>query len=105
MISVTFFKKRDDILGFEFSGHAMAGEYGTDIVCAAVSSAAYMTANTITDIIGAKADINVGEGSMKLIIDECDAKRCRDILCGLELHIKGIAQEYGRNIKTAVKNI
>ena len=33
--------------GFSVTGHAGAGEYGQDIVCAAVSSATYMTANDL----------------------------------------------------------
>lgn len=105
MISVCFIKEDDNVVGFSFSGHAGAGKYGSDIVCAAVSSAALMTANTITEIIGANADISVDDGDMSLLVDSADRRRCRDILNGLMLHMKGISQQYGKNIKIAVKHL
>ena len=49
MIQVIFTVKDNDICGFEISGHSDYAEEGSDIVCAAVSSAALMTANTITE--------------------------------------------------------
>ena len=105
MVSVCFIKDGDEIAGFEFSGHAGAGRHGSDIVCAAVSSAAYMTANTITEIIGAKADITVGDGEMSLLVDRADRRLCRDILSGLMLHMQGISEQYGKNIKIAEKHL
>lgn len=50
MTTVTFLKSDDIICGFEISGHSDFAEEGSDIVCAAISSAAYMTANTVTEI-------------------------------------------------------
>ena len=41
----------DRLTGFDISGHAMFAESGSDIVCASVSSAAYMAANTVTAVI------------------------------------------------------
>ena len=49
MIEVEFFREPDGTLtGYTFSGHSDYAEQGSDIVCAAVSSAAYMAANTIS---------------------------------------------------------
>ncbi|MBP3415537.1 MAG: ribosomal-processing cysteine protease Prp [Clostridia bacterium] len=105
MVTVCFIKDGDEIAGFDFSGHAGAGGFGKDIVCAAVSSAAYMAANTITEIIGAKADISVDDGAMSLIVNAADRRRCRDILNGLMLHLDGISQQYGKNVKLVVKHL
>jgi len=55
MTRIKFFESGGVITGFELEGHAGAGLYGNDIVCAALSSAVLMAANTITEIIGAKA--------------------------------------------------
>ena len=55
MIQVEFSVHDHAPVGFCISGHAGAGSAGRDIVCAAVSSAAYMAANTLTDVIGAGA--------------------------------------------------
>ena len=48
MISVAFLTPPEGgVLGFSMEGHAEYGEAGEDIVCAAVSSAAYLAANTM----------------------------------------------------------
>lgn len=62
MVKITFFTVHGNIAGFLMKGHAGAGAYGSDPVCAAVSSAAYMAANTITDIIGIPCDASVSDG-------------------------------------------
>ena len=86
-------------LGFEISGHANYAESGSDIVCAAVSSAAYMTANTITDVIKAEAEVFVnGSGKMFLQVSEKDISSCVDILLGFKLHLISLEEQYPKNI-------
>lgn len=96
MIYVDFLTLRDGrMIGFIMNGHAEAGEAGEDIVCAAVSSAAYLTANTITDILHAPAEIDVGDGEMRLRIrEEKDLSWCRDCLAGFRLHMTGLEEQY-----------
>ncbi len=98
MIRVRFYTDREQLSGFRITGHAGAGAAGEDIVCAAVSSAAYMTANTITDILHIPAYITVDEGLMDLRIDE-GASACRPILCGLQLHIQALQDQYPTRIQ------
>ena len=63
MIGVKFYTEASgELRGFEISGHAGSGDVGSDIVCAAVSSAAYLAANTITDVIQAEAQVAVEDG-------------------------------------------
>lgn len=53
MIKGTF--KRNEagqIVSFEISGHAESGDYGTDIVCAAVSALTLSTVNGIDSLAG-----------------------------------------------------
>ena len=58
------------LVGFHIKGHSGNGLFGNDIVCAAVSSAAFMVVNTITDVLNADANISVLEdGEMTLNID------------------------------------
>ena len=66
MICAEFFTRPDgDLVGFRISGHSGCGEEGNDIVCAAVSSAAYMTANTVTEILSVwKRSVAAEEGDM-----------------------------------------
>ena len=101
MIAAYFFiAKNGDLLGFSISGHAEWGISGDDIVCSAVSSAAFMTANTITDIIGVSADVTIDKtGSMILKISPNDSYRCREILLGFKLHMVILEDQYPENIK------
>ena len=100
MIAAYFFTaKNGDLLGFSISGHAEWGISGDDIVCSAVSSAAFMTANTITDIIGVSADVTIDKtGSMILKISPNDSYRCREILSGFKIHMIQLEEQYPENI-------
>ncbi len=106
MIRVKFLIGNNRLTGFEIKGHAMFAESGKDVVCAAVSSAAYMAANTVTDIIGANAKAQATDGEMLLEVNEqCD--KCLAVLKGFELHVTELSKQYPQNIKViygGVKN-
>lgn len=85
--------------GFELSGHSGYGKSGEDIVCASVSSAAYLVANTITDFIGLYAKVFVSDGFMCFELSRANAKLVQDLLKGFEAHIQGLAEDYPKNIK------
>lgn len=94
MITASFF---DNNKGFEIKGHSGLAQSGNDILCASVSSAAYMTANTITEIIGAKADIKVSDGYMRFkLIDE--SPEAETLISGLSLHIGELSKQYPKNV-------
>ena len=98
MIRAEFFSRHGGLVGFCISGHAGSGETGHDIVCAAVSSAAYLTANTITDVIGANAAVCIKGGRMSLQISEHDIVPCRDLLKGFQIHMVSLSKQYPKNI-------
>ena len=50
MTRVVFLRAGQTLLGYDISGHSGAGVAGEDVVCAAISSAAYLVANTITEV-------------------------------------------------------
>ena len=83
--------------GFRVSGHT--GVRGESVVCAAVSSACYMAANTITEIVGVTADISVSDGYMSVIVSGDDIPKAYAILAGLRLHMEQLAQQYPNQIK------
>ncbi len=76
----------------------MFAENGRDVVCAAVSSAAYMAANTITDVIGADAVAKAGEASMSVKLNQPD-EQAENVLKGLEIHLTELSKQYPQNIK------
>ncbi len=83
---------------FTIDGHSGSAESGQDIVCAAVSSAAYMAVNTITEILGEEVEASVRDGYMKITL--CGkSQAATDILKGLKLHISELAKDYPDFIK------
>ena len=98
MIRVKFLIGNKQLTGFEIKGHAMFAESGSDVVCAAVSSAAYMAANTLTEIVGAKADASAQDGMMRVILIQPD-EQTETVLRGLELHLTELSKQYPENIK------
>ncbi|MBQ3547119.1 MAG: ribosomal-processing cysteine protease Prp [Clostridia bacterium] len=99
MTSVKFLADKK-LCGFEISGHSTVNcddEVGKT-VCAAVSSAAYMTANTITEIIGDNADARVSDGEMYFkVLNPSDAAIM--VLEGFKLHLTELSMQYSNNIK------
>lgn len=96
MIRAVFFESESK-LGFEISGHA-GGKSGTDIVCASVSSAAYMAANTITDILYISAEIQMDDGFLSFRITDNDVS-AKAIIDGLKLHLTELSKQYPKKIK------
>lgn len=101
MIRINFTKCDNLIKGFECKGHSMSAEAGQDIVCAFVSSACYMTANTVTEVIGLIADASATDGYMRLDIKESPIK-AQDILNGMVLHLTELEKDYPDNIRVTI---
>lgn len=104
MIKVKFFKADELITGFEAKGHSMSAPAGEDIICAFVSSAVLMTANTVTEVIGANADIKMDDGYLKFIL-KSSADSAQDILNGLKLHLTELSNDYPDNIKVIISEV
>lgn len=80
--------------GFTVSGHSGSAPAGEDIVCAAVSSAAYMAANTVTEVLGLTPAICERNGFLSLTLPKEQAKTALPILKGLCLHMEGLSEQY-----------
>ena len=95
MIRVRFFEdSAGEPAGFRIEGHSGAGSSGNDIVCSAVSSAAYLTANTITDVIGADALVEVKDGFMLVRVSGRADGSCRAVLTGFKNHMDQLREQY-----------
>ena len=100
MTSVKFLVEGKTLCGFEINGHSSLNcddEVGK-IVCAAVSSAAFMAANTVTDIIGDSAEVEVDDGKMTFVCKK-PSDATEKVLLGLKLHLTALADDYSNNIK------
>ena len=82
MTRVEFFDQDGRITGFSCSGHSGYAEEGSDIVCAAVSTAVKLAECTINDVLGERAKTRVKE-------DEAQA-----VLTGMMLTLCSLRDDY-----------
>ena len=99
MTTAKFLFSDDTVISFEVSGHSGAGEYGSDIVCSAVSSAIYMAANTIIEIMKLNPEAEVRDGYFKFTMNVNDARKSKTITDGLYLHLSELQGQYPNNLK------
>lgn len=107
MIYVDFLSEKDGfITGFRVAGHSEYSETGSDIVCAAVSSAVYMAINTITDVISVTPlSMRVEEGEAFFRVELRDEQNCRTIFTGLRLHLQGLEEQYPEYIQVSYMEV
>ena len=104
MTKVVFYEKDEKLQGFLIKDHSGYDDEGYDIVCASVSSAAYMTANTLTEIVGAKAEIEVREAYFRFILTD-KFSEAENHLKGLKLHLESLAQDYSEYISCKTETV
>ena len=103
MIRAEFYEKQGILTGFRFSGHSGYVDAGSDVVCAAVSSAVQLTAN-ILDEFGLKPQINVGDNVIECICEDGGEIPPR-LLNVLKQHFEAILEEYPNTIKITISEV
>ncbi|MBE6856306.1 MAG: ribosomal-processing cysteine protease Prp [Ruminococcus sp.] len=103
MILAKFQKTQGTLDGFEITGHSGYAERGSDVVCAAVSSAVQLTLNLLNDL-GAEPEIFIGDNVIR-----CKAVRTSNvstiILNDLTEHFESIVEEYPKTIKITISEV
>jgi len=103
MTRIEFFNQNGRITGFCCAGHSGYGEAGTDIVCAAISSAVKVAECIINDVCGSHAKIKVNEDTARLTLtlpSSCeDEDIVQAVLTGLMLTLSELRDEYPNNIE------
>ncbi len=99
MTKIRFVLKAGRPVSFLMEGHAGAGSQGSDIVCAALSSAAYMAANTITDVMGVRAEAAVSDARFSLVLPADAPKEAIQVMEGLQLHLEQLEGQYPTSIQ------
>ena len=105
MIRAKLLTRGDHLCGFELKGHAGYAEQGRDIVCAAVSSAVYLTANTLTEVCGCRAEIAETEGQLSLRLSPESEEAGQNVLKGLRLHLEGLCAQYPKFIQLQLTEV
>ena len=100
MTRVKFLSKDESLSGFEIKGHSSrdCDDFEGKIVCAAVSSAAYMAANTIIEIIGDECEAVVDDAKMYVNVNS-PSKETSTVLSGLNLHLTELSKQYSNRIR------
>lgn len=97
MIKAHFYISGCGLCGFSVSGHAGYADKGHDIVCASVSSAVQMTANTVTEILNVACDVTDKSGVISLKLSDNSDKKfqsAQDIIKGLRLHLTILSEQF-----------
>ena len=99
MITVKFFGT-DPIEGFEAFGHGTINSDDTEgrIICSAVSSAVYLVANTLSEILGAGIEAS-DDGEVLSVRVISKKQESQTILRGLKLHLSELSRQYEKSIK------
>ena len=104
MVKASFYRKNGLYCGFIVSGHA-GGRYGTDIVCAGVSSAVMLTVNTVTDFLVTDVSVKVRENAVGLRLNAPETdETARAVIYSLKEHLQMLARENG-GINVVIKEI
>jgi len=98
MTRVEFFNQNGRITGFCCQGHSGYGEAGTDIVCAAVSTAVNFAEYTLNDVLGANAKVRVNDEEARVTLTlpaSCeDEEAVQAVLTGMMLTLSALRDEY-----------
>ena len=108
MTTVTFYTEGARITGFDAKGHSGYAASGSDIVCAALTSAVRLVDATVNDVLGLAASVKVHEksGSIEFRLpgglSAVNESTCQSLLAGLMLYFTELHDEYPENIEVMV---
>ena len=104
MTTVAFHLEGSRIVGFEVKGHSGYADEGSDIVCAAVTSAVRLCECAINDVLGLEASVKVRQKdasiSLKLPggLGQTNESTCQTLLTALMVYLTELHAEYPENI-------
>jgi hypothetical protein len=102
MTTVAFFMEGERIVGFQVKGHSGYAEAGSDIVCAAVTSAVRLTECAVNDVLGLEASVKVKGDTITLklpgALGATNESTCQALLTALMVYFAELREEYPENI-------
>ncbi|MBU8905023.1 ribosomal-processing cysteine protease Prp [Desertibacillus haloalkaliphilus] len=106
MINVRVERKLNkQISSFTMSGHANAGPYGYDLVCAGASAVSFGAVNAIDALCHVQLDVEMEDdgGFLRCIIpshlDSDTHEKVQLLLDGMIVSLQSIAEQYSEHIK------
>ena len=104
MTTVSFHTEESRIVGFDVKGHSGYAEEGSDIVCAAITSAVRLVECYLNDVLGLGAAVNVSEKAAKSAfrlpggLSTAADNTCQTVLTGLMVYLTELHDEFPDNI-------
>ena len=104
MITASFRLEGDRIVGFTVKGHSGLAEEGSDVLCAAVTSAVRLTECTVNDVLGLEASVKVKEKDASITLrlpaglGEANESTCQTLLAALMVYFTQLNEEYPEHI-------
>ncbi len=109
MITVTVTRENGNPVGFSVSGHANMGEYGEDLVCAAVSAIVQTAILGITEVCHIQAGVSIQEGQTLCILskdtDQDAVRRAGIVLDTMIAGLRSIQASYPKTLKFRNKEV
>ena len=109
MITVTVTRENGNPVGFRVSGHANMGEYGEDLVCAAVSAIVQTAILGITEVCHISAGVSIDEGETVCILNKDasadEIQRAGIVIDTMIAGLRSIQQSYPRTLKFRNKEV
>ena len=109
MITVTVTRENGEPVGFRVSGHANMGEYGEDLVCAAVSAIVQTAILGITEVCHIQAGVSVEEGNTTCILSKDassdEIRRAGIVFDTMIAGLRSIRQAYPKTLKFRNKEV
>lgn len=104
MIQVIVKKQKDNIIGFHIEGHSGYAEYGSDIICSAVSALALNCVNSIEEFTEDSFSVvsNEEQGMIDLELTTISSEQTQLLLKSMFLGIHGIEKSYGSQYVTII---
>ena len=97
MTTIRFSRSHGRISGFSCVGHSGYAEAGSDIVCAAVTSALRLAECTVNDVLKAGAEVSVDPDHAAISLalpPSCPRQaECESVLSGLFLYMRELSKE------------
>lgn len=102
MIQVKVEKQKENITAFHIEGHAEYSEYGTDIICSAVSVLAINCINSIEELTQDDYSLEQDEknGMLDFAIRGTSSRETQLLLQSMIIGFKGISESYGKQYVT-----
>jgi hypothetical protein len=103
MTTVTFHSEEDRLVGFDVLGHSGYAQEGSDIVCAAVSSAVNLVDAVVNTVLGLSASVKTDPDRAAIFfhipggLSETDEATCQNVLTGMMVYLSelhGVYPEY-----------